>query len=381
MWVFVGGAAVASIPAHSQFVVGAEAARAGDASGPSLLELVVVVQDDKSARVVARAGVRGLAPGGKLTLRWPSGANEEAILPEAPARPVEAPAVVRDALDASLAETGMKDTPQPVIPAHPARPLAAIAFAKSEERDAVMIDAVGNCLVRVAPTTSWLGETEPGYQVTRRQVQITRAFWIARTEVTQAQFQSVMGTNPSQTKGDTLPVTDLLWLEATQYCDRLTSLTGVKYRLPTDAEWEIACRAGTSTAWCFGNDSSKIQKHAWTSLNSGGRPHPVGEKLPNPLGLYDMYGNVREWCSDWYVDAVGGLQVDPTGPTEEVATRSAKARNEDSASKCVRGGCFTSPDMFMSSAMQFGHTTLERESYVGFRVVMEVPASGVIPKP
>ncbi len=128
-------------------------------------------------------------------------------------------------------------------------------------------------------------------------------FSIGVHEVTQSQYESVMGANPSYFKGANNPVEHLTWDDAVAFCAKLSSLpaevaAGRVYRLPTEAEWEYACRAGTTMAYSFGDDEKDLGKYAWFSDNSGGTTHGVGEKLPNGWGLYDMHGNVWEWCSD-----------------------------------------------------------------------------------
>jgi hypothetical protein len=129
------------------------------------------------------------------------------------------------------------------------------------------------------------------------------SFSISVYEVTQQKYEAVMGSNPSKFKGANNPVENVSWDDAVAYCARLSSLpaevaAGRVYRLPTEAEWEYACRAGTTTRYSFGNDEKDLGKYAWFDDNSGSTTHGVGEKLPNGWGLYDMHGNVREWCSD-----------------------------------------------------------------------------------
>jgi hypothetical protein len=129
------------------------------------------------------------------------------------------------------------------------------------------------------------------------------SFSIGVYEVTQKQYEAVMGSNPSEFKGANNPVENVSWDDAVAYCAKLSSLqaevaAGRVYRLPTAAEWEYACRAGTTTEYSFGNDEKDLGKYAWFEDNSTHDPHAVGEKLPNGWGLYDMHGNVHEWCSD-----------------------------------------------------------------------------------
>ena len=99
---------------------------------------------------------------------------------------------------------------------------------------------------------------------------------------------------------DNAPIIGISWYDAVAYCKWLSEKTGDKYRLPTETEWEYACRAGTETKWSFGDDEKELEKHAWYNKNSDNTTHLVGEKLPNPWGLYDIHGNVWEWCEDWY---------------------------------------------------------------------------------
>jgi formylglycine-generating enzyme required for sulfatase activity len=155
---------------------------------------------------------------------------------------------------------------------------------------------------------------------------ITRGFWMGRYEVTQGEYNAVMGRNPAYFGGDTnRPVEYVSWLDATKYCAKLTERErtagrlrpGYIYRLPTEAEWEYACRAGTTTRFSYGDDPgySQLGNYAWYGSNSASTTHVVGLKQPNAWGLYDMHGNVWEWCSDWYRIYPGGSVTNPKGPT------------------------------------------------------------------
>lgn len=146
-------------------------------------------------------------------------------------------------------------------------------------------------------------------------VTISRAFYIGKYEVTQAQYEAVMGTNPSHFTGDlNRPVDTVSWNDCQSFCQATLIKAGRAVRLPTKAEWEYACRADTSTDYYYGNDAGQLGNYAWYDANSSDTTHVVGQKTPNAWGLYDMAGNVWEWCNDWYGAYSAGAQRDPTGP-------------------------------------------------------------------
>ncbi len=142
---------------------------------------------------------------------------------------------------------------------------------------------------------------------------ISKPFYMGVTEVTQAQYEAVMGTNPSRFTGPTNPVESVSWDDAVLFCRKLSEKTGKAFRLPTEAEWEYACRAGSKTRFSFGDSDSVLGDYAWYGSNSGGKTNPVGQKKPNAWGLYDMHGNVYEWCADWYGSYSSGASTDPQG--------------------------------------------------------------------
>lgn len=171
------------------------------------------------------------------------------------------------------------------------------------------------------------------------------AFAIGKYEVTTEQYRQV---HPNHWGDANLPVTSVSWHEAQKFCEQLG------FRLPTEVEWEYAARAGTTTAWSFGNDKSQVTRYAWFEGNSGGLAHPVGQKEANPWGLHDMHGNVWEWIEDWFEANPQGSQTDPTGPSSEV-------------SKVLRGGSFgTSPD-FLQSAFRNWEVPEGENQFIGFR--------------
>jgi len=174
-------------------------------------------------------------------------------------------------------------------------------------------------LVLIRPGKFMMGspDSEQGHKADegpQHQVTISKPFYMGMTEVTQAQYEAVMGTNPSNTKAPTNPVDSITWHEAVEFCRKLSEKTGKTFRLPTEAEWEYACRTGTKTRFPFGDSESALGDYAWYGSNSGDKTHPVGRKKPNAWGLYDMHGNVWEWCADWYGDYPKGAATDPQGP-------------------------------------------------------------------
>ncbi|MDR1037101.1 MAG: formylglycine-generating enzyme family protein [Deltaproteobacteria bacterium] len=154
---------------------------------------------------------------------------------------------------------------------------------------------------------------------TRHLVRITRPFYLGRFEVTQAQWERVMGQNPSLARGPDLPVEFVTWYDAQIFVNRMNLLegSGRRYRLPTEAEWEYAARAGgRPQVYFFGNEPGDLGEYAWFEANSGDRTHPVGRKLPNAFGVHDIYGNVSEWVQDRYSESYydEGPASDPPGP-------------------------------------------------------------------
>jgi len=198
-------------------------------------------------------------------------------------------------------------------------------------------------------------------------VHISQPFYLGKYEVTQEQWQAVMGNNPSRFKGDpTLPVESVSWDDIQAFISKLNAREGgdTRYRLPTEAEWEYAARAGTTTTYSFGNDERPLDrqlgKYAWYSENSGGETHPVGQRQPNLWGLYDMHGNVWEWVQDgsgWYPS---GTVTDPMGP-------------HLSSYLMYRGGSWYTVADHCRVSFRAGSTLSDRLSYVGFRVLRTTP--------
>jgi formylglycine-generating enzyme required for sulfatase activity len=191
-------------------------------------------------------------------------------------------------------------------------------------------------------------------------VTISRPFHIGKYEVTQAQWAAVMGGNPSRHKGDQLPVHDVTWDSCREFCSRLGERTGRTVRLPTEAEWEHACRAGTETLFSFGDNQDDMGAYGWYQDNTENAPELVGTRQPNPWGLHDMHGNVFEWCADWFDSTYYGwsTEKDPAGP-------------QAGEKRVMRGGCWYMQAWSARSAFRAASKPSGSNEIVGFRVVVE----------
>lgn len=210
----------------------------------------------------------------------------------------------------------------------------------------------------------------------QHRVEITSPFYLSVYPLTQAEYEKVMGDNPSWFEGDeNRPVEVVNWFRAVEFCNKLSKLEelplyydlgekvvsivgGTGYRLPTEAEWEYACRAGTSTRWSFGDDESKLGEYVWHDRNSRDSTHPVGEKKPNAWGLYDMHGNEFEWCWDWYGEDYykNSPTTDPSGPTS-------------GDERVLRGGSYKNVAWYLRSANRsHGQPDDRIFNHGGFRV-------------
>ena len=192
---------------------------------------------------------------------------------------------------------------------------------------------------------------KPAHRVTLRD------YYIGKYEVTQEEWQAVMGTNPSDFKGNNNPVENVSWNDCQEFVKKLNQLTGLKFALPTEAQWEYAARGGNQSKGYKYSGSNNIGDVAWYKGNSGNKTHQVGTKQPNELGIYDMTGNVWEWCNDWYGDYRSSAQTNPVGPSS-------------GSSRVLRGGGWGSNARGCRVSYRFNFNPSSRYYYYGFRVVL-----------
>ena len=285
-------------------------------------------------------------------------APDDVVTPSSAAvTPVKAESVEAGAAKPQVAEPkGSVPSTKPVSPGSEPNVPAGMEVTNSIGMKLRLIPA-GEFMMGSPTTESDRIDTE-----TQHRVSITKPFYLGVTEVTQEQYQKVMGKNPSQFKRPQNPVEKVSWAEAVEFCGKLSAMPAEKaaghvYRLPTEAEWEYAYRAGTTTAYGFGDDASGLGDYGWFHDNSGSKTHPVGEKKPNAWGLYDMHGNVWEWCQDWYGDYPSGSATDPTGATS-------------GSVRVFRGGGWgINGAGYCRSASRSGNSPEFRGNRLGFRVL------------
>ena len=217
-------------------------------------------------------------------------------------------------------------------------------------------------MVKVEAGTFMMGATSEmgnpySWEKPVHQVTLTKDYYMGKYEVTQALWQVVMGSTPSYFKGDKLPVENVSWDDCQKFISKLNGLTGKKFRLPTEAEWEYAARGGKKSRGYQYSGSSNIFDVAWYDGNSGSKTHPVGTKQANELGIYDMSGNVWEWCQDWYDSYVSSSQTNPTGVVS-------------GSRRVFRGGSWRSGARYCRSSCRINFTPDDRDRSLGFRLVL-----------
>jgi formylglycine-generating enzyme required for sulfatase activity len=268
------------------------------------------------------------------------------------------------------------------------RQLATNLKTKPTRIKPLVLQHVGNLkLMPIAPGSFFMGSThEPGDESPITLVTLTKPYWLGATEVTQAQWDAVMGHNPSFFRGANLPVAQVNHSDALAFCSKVTEREraarrlpeGYSFTLPTEAQWEYACRAGTNSRYFTGDDPITLISHAkvfdldtvkiwpqWQQYALDFHSHhefasPVGSFLPNPFGLYDMIGNVWEWCSDWYAENYYQYSptIDPQGPNEGEA-------------KVRRGGSWHTWPLYCRSSFRNVNTPESRYILAGMRLVLE----------
>ena len=232
----------------------------------------------------------------------------------------------------------------------------------------VWTNSIGLEFVRIPAGSFWMGsgkddEDASDLEKPRHKVTISRPFYLGRYPVTQTQWEAVMGNNPSYFKGTKRPVECVSWDDVQEFILKLNAREGHnRYRLPTEAEWEYACRAGSTGKYCFGNDESMVGEYVCCYEGDRDETYPVGQKKPNAWGLYDMHGNVKEWCSDLLDHYSAGAVVDPQGPDAPT--------EEGGKNYMVRGGSWYYVAAFCRSASRdfWGHFFCRDD--VGFRLAL-----------
>ena len=233
----------------------------------------------------------------------------------------------------------------------------------AETPDKTYKNSIGMEFVPIPAGTFQMGCSEEQqcfpWEKPRHEVTLSRPFYLGKHEVTQAQWAAVMGSNPSEFKGENRPVENVSWDDVQLFIGKLNAQEGHnRYRLPTEAEWEYAARAGSATTYGFGDDPGQLGNHAWYKDNAGNQTHPVGQKQPNAWGLFDMHGNVWEWVRDWMEDYKAGAVTDPQGPGT-------------GDSRVLRGGSWLDDAGVCQTATRFSTTPRSRFGRIGFRLVLD----------
>ena len=229
----------------------------------------------------------------------------------------------------------------------------------------VYVNSIGMEFVTILPSKFMMGSEFEEDEMPVHQRNIVDKFQLSRYLVTQEQWYELMHTDPSNFKGGTRPVENVSWYDANEFIAKLNSIEGTDiYRLPSEAEWEYACRADDTEkniSFSFGNDEKQLDKYCWYVSNSCGMTQPVGQKKANCQGLYDMHGNVWEWCHDRWHDDYTGAPTD-NRPWDE-------GQNEG---RVIRGGCWHSYPDFCRATKRYCILPGERHYSLGFRVLRQI---------
>ena len=271
---------------------------------------------------------------------------------------------------ADVATAGSPVEPAPAAEAGGAIPDAPLPGAAFE----VKVGAVSFNMRWCPPGSFTMGSpvSEDGRDTdeVQHKVTLTKGFWIGETEVTQALWREVLGANPAHHKGDDLPVEQVTWNDCQRFLRKLNTRPEVRdaklaFSLPTEAQWEYACRSGTAGPFA---GEGFLDDMGWCNSNSGGSSHPVARQAPNEWGIYDMHGNVWEWCSDWFGDYPKTGQSDPTGPSSGVL-------------RVARGGSWIHPARSCRAAFREWYAPGDRDASLGLRLVLAAgPGQGDEPR-
>jgi len=236
----------------------------------------------------------------------------------------------------------------------------AAAEEKKKREQAELLDNLGIQFVDIPSGIFQMGSDDGDSDEKPVHTVHISSFRMSKYEITQSQWESVMGGNPSEIKGANRPVENVSWDDIQPFIRKLNSQTSQRFRLPTEAEWEYAARAGSSSKWSWGDNEGSAGSYAWHGSNSGNQSHPVGQKQPNGFGLYDMHGNVWEWVQDCYHDSYNGA------PSNGSAWTSG-----DCSLRVVRGGSWHLNPDFMRSALRHRYSAVPRSYTHGFRLVQD----------
>jgi hypothetical protein len=242
--------------------------------------------------------------------------------------------------------------PRPVPSQRKAEPIAGSVIKDCTECPDMVVIPAGSF---------FMGSDKSLYEQPTRSVNL-RSFLVGKTEVTKEQWEAVMGNNPSAYKGRTLPVDEISWDDIQQFIGKLNQKTGQNYRLLSEAEWEYAARAGTTTEYSHGIDESKLGDYAWYNRNSGNKTQAVGQKLPNAFGLFDMHGNVLEWTRDCWHETYAAAPTDGSAWTA--------ACNENT--RVLRGGSSHDNPAYLRSAIRYRINPGLRYVGYGFRLARDL---------
>ena len=228
-------------------------------------------------------------------------------------------------------------------------------------------NSIGMELILIPSGTFRMGgdkklEQAEDHETPKHLVKISIAFFMGKYEVTQSQWSKIMNNNPSEFKDGIRPVERVSWNDVQAFIQKLNTKEKTnKYRLPTEAEWEYAARAGSENSYSFGSDANKLDQYGWYKRNSAGETHPVGQLKPNPWGLFDMHGNVHEWCQDWFDRKYYSQSPSnaPLGPSSGLA-------------KALRGGDWGSEDWYCRCASRSLSSPDRRSNRLGLRLIRVV---------